>query len=46
MYAETARLASHLAKEGFTVASGGGPGIMEAAHLAPPLPEMRVSKMR
>lgn len=33
IYAETARLAAKLAKAGFTVASGGGPGIMEAAHL-------------
>ncbi len=33
VYADTARLASQLAKEGFTIASGGGPGIMEAAHL-------------
>ncbi len=33
VYADTARLASKLAQAGFVVASGGGPGIMEAVHL-------------
>lgn len=33
IYAETAHLAAKLAADGFTVASGGGPGIMEAVHL-------------
>lgn len=32
-YADTARLASRLAKDGFVIATGGGPGTMEAAHL-------------
>lgn len=33
VYAETARLSAKLAAAGFTLASGGGPGIMEATHL-------------
>jgi predicted Rossmann-fold nucleotide-binding protein len=33
VYADTARIAASLAAAGFTIASGGGPGIMEAAHL-------------
>jgi predicted Rossmann-fold nucleotide-binding protein len=33
VYNDTARLAQKLAEATFTVASGGGPGIMEAAHL-------------
>ena len=33
IYAETARLSGKLAAAGFTLASGGGPGIMEATHL-------------
>jgi predicted Rossmann-fold nucleotide-binding protein len=33
VYADTARLASRIAAAGFTLASGGGPGIMEATHL-------------
>ena len=33
IYAETARLSAKLTEAGLCVASGGGPGIMEAAHL-------------
>jgi len=33
VYARTARLASRLVHEGFTIATGGGPGAMEAANL-------------
>ncbi|WP_137786721.1 hypothetical protein [Sphingomonas sp. 3P27F8] len=33
VYEDTARLASRLTTAGFTLASGGGPGIMEATHL-------------
>jgi predicted Rossmann-fold nucleotide-binding protein len=32
-YAEVVRLAKHLAEQGYLLASGGGPGAMEATHL-------------
>jgi len=33
LYSEVARLGRRLTREGFTVATGGGPGVMEAANL-------------
>jgi predicted Rossmann-fold nucleotide-binding protein len=32
-YADVARLSRHLARKGFLLVTGGGPGVMEAAHL-------------